>query len=358
MANSTDFNGSEYPVDNAVGGQLNGAIELQTLDEADSGILHSYFVQLALRHRRLLITASVISLVATFILTAFVMHPKYQATAVIRPVGQNPNSIGGLLQSTGMMAQSLSGTGIDSDIGTNVHDPDELVTILNSYTFTTHVIQAENLGPKLKGGHSLFGWLPQLSFHKPEKSSPLWGSYLSISSRFDCQNSVRTGNITLTYMDKDEDFAKYLLNVFIDRLREQLRAHDIAYSRAAARSIEEEAAATTDPLVRDDLYELAARQIKKSKTAEANSDFAFNVLEKPYVPPIPVRPWVIIDTLFFAVAVPLFIYAILVASDWAPRLRAELAQAASESDKNPDSLAESRKPRRAPAPEEDRPYVG
>jgi hypothetical protein len=336
----------------------NEVFNLVPLDEGEhSGILHSYFALLALRHRRLLIASSLCAMVAMFCLTFFVMHPKYQATAIIRPIGQNSNGIAGLLSSTGLSSSTnFAGTGIDSDIGTNVHDPDELVTILNSYAFTTAMIEAENLGPRLtKGSYNVWSLIPFLNI---EPKPSLWSYYRMVSSRFDCDNSVRTGNITVSFYDKDPEFASHVLNLYIDRLREQLRAHDVAYNKAAAKSLEEEAAAASDPMMRDDLYDLAARQLKKMRTAEANADFAFAVLDNPYVPPYRFKPWVVFDTIAAGVFLPLLVFAGLVARDWSPRVRTELSEAASESERLPRSIAASRKPRRVPTREDDRPYSG
>jgi uncharacterized protein involved in exopolysaccharide biosynthesis len=356
MANSKEVNGA----DPAPGKNGNGSIVLDDFAEG-SGVFRSYFVLLALRHRRLLIAASLCSMAAMFVLTYFIMHPKFQATAIIRPVGQNPNSIGGLLQSAGMVNQSFAGVGIDSDIGTNVHDPDELVTILNSYTFTTGVIESENLGPLLsKGGRSLWSllhWLlPSGASHGPD--SPMWRYYLAMSSRFTCDSSVRTGNITLNFIDKDPDFARRVLHLYIDRLRDSLRKHDVVYNKEAAQSLEQAAASASDPMLRDALYELAARQIQKINTAKANADFAFRVLEKPYVPPDKVRPWVVLDTLFAGIAIPMLIFAGLVIADWTPRIARELADAASESERMPAGIAVARRNRSTPGPEDDRPYAG
>jgi hypothetical protein len=348
------LNGSKQTLPQSGNGifELEGAAREEGLD-----ILHSYFALLALRHRRLLIAAALLSMTLVYCLTRFMMHPKYEATAVIRPNGQNPNSIGGLLQSAGMTSNTLSGTGIDSDIGTNIHDPDELVTILTSYTFTTAMIQAEHLEPKLSGGWSIWSLVPTFLRSRPAKGSPqIWSYYLALRSRFDCQNSVRTGNITLTFIDKNPEFARHILQLYIDRLRDQLRTHDVVYSKAAAKSLQEEAATVSDPMLRDDLYDLAARQIKKMGTAQANADFAFTVLEKPYVPPYPVKPWVLLDMLFAGIAIPVFIFAVLVVRDWAPRVTKDLAEAAWESERIPESIALSRRSRPIPTPEENRPY--
>jgi hypothetical protein len=352
MANNQELNGSDRPL--AQSG--NGAIELETFAQDEGGgILRSYFGLLALRYRRLVIAVSLGSMAVVFLLTFFVIHPKYQATAIIRPVGQGSNGLTGFLQTTGLVPRmnDLGGTGIDSDIGTNVHDPDELITILNSYTFTTAMIEAENLGSSLIDGGGISALLPFLHHKNPS----LWGYYRAMSSRFDCENSVRTGNITLTFVHKDPEFAKRVLQLYIDRLRDQLRAHDVAYNKVGAKSLEIEAAAASDPMMRDDLYDLAARQIKKIKTAEANADFAFSVLEKPYTPPYRVKPWVVLDTLFAGIAVPLLMFAILVVRDWTPSVKRDLAEAASESERIPHSIAVSRRPRRTPTPEDDRPYT-
>jgi hypothetical protein len=354
MPKDNKFNGAEIPMDHASNGP-NGAIDLQPFDEErPRGFLHSYLGLLAVRHRRLLLRASLASMAAVFVLTYFVMHWKYEATAVIRPLGQNSNSIGQLLQSTGLSNSiDYSGTGIDSDIGTNVHDPDELVTILNSYTFTTNMIEAEQLGPRLtKGAHSIWALIPFTHRGTPS----LWSYYLAMSSRFNCDFSMRTGNITVTFDDKDPEFAKHVLTLYIDRLRNQLRAHDVRYSKAAGDSLVQEAAGASDPMMRDDLYDLAARQIKKASTAEANSDFAFAVLEEPFVPPYRAKPWVLLDTLLAGIVVPMLIFLFLVVRDWGPRARKELAEAASESERFPDSIALSRKIPRHPVPEDDKPY--
>jgi hypothetical protein len=353
MADRKELNGADHIAEESG----NGAIVLDNFEPADSaGVLHSYFALLALRHRHLLIGVSLLSMMGVFCLTRFVMHPKYQATAIIRPVGQNSGSLSGLLQSAGMSA-TFAGTGIDSDIGTNMHDPDELVTILNSYSFTTKLIEAENLGPHLTGGFNPLAFLKFFSFGQQEKGSPIWGYYNTMAAMFDCENSLRTGNITLTFINKDPEFAKRVVRLYIDHLRDELRTHDVGYDDAAAKSLQEAAAAASDPMLRDSLYALAAAQVQKTGTAEANADFAFTVLEKPYVPPYPVKPWVYLDTLAAGLAVPLFIYFILLVRDWTPRMKTELAAATSELEKIRNSIAVARKPRRIPTPQDDRPYT-
>ena len=59
--------------------------------------------------------------------------------------------------------------------------------------------------------------------------------------------------MTLTFIDKDPELARSILNLYIDRLRDQVRAQTVRDNKAAERSLEQEAAKATDPLLRDQL---------------------------------------------------------------------------------------------------------
>lgn len=328
MATSDKLDGLERATEQTLGQSPNGAVLAEPAEYDGGGLLRSYWILLGLRHRRLLIWSGLCSMALIFVLTNFVMHTKYRAEAVIRPVSQSGNGLSGLLQSTGLgMGNGLVGVGLDSDLGNNIHDPEELKSILQSYAFTIAMINEEQLGPKLlKGARSLWGFLP--GHHRPPT---MWNLYRLMSNKFDCDFSVRTGNMTLYFVDKEPEQAQAILGLYIDRLRAQLRARDVRDIGVAAKSLQEEAGGTSDPLLRDDLYDLTARQIKKVRTAEANADFAFAVIEPPYVPPLRYRPMVGLDTVAAGLLIPLIIYAVLVIRDRAPEIRQDFAAAASAS---------------------------
>ena len=124
-----------------------------------------------------------------------------------------------------------------------------------------------------------------------------WKLYKIMGKRFDCDFSMRTGNLTMTFIDKDPRLARFVLQQYIDRLRNQLRNQEVHYSKLAIDSLEDEAARSPDPMLRAALYGIVAQELEQEKTAEMEADFAFSVIEAPMVPDERYSPWRIIDPL-------------------------------------------------------------
>lgn len=350
MAINDKLNGLELPVNEAMLAVPNGVAP-----ESEGGaLMRSRWILLAVRRRRLLIYAGLGAMVAAFILTRLVMHQKYQAQAVIRPTAQQDTSgLGGLLQSSGLLGNSSP---LTSQVG-GPPDPNELQAILQSYAFTTSMVEQEHLGPKLmKGARSLRTLIPFLP--APEPPSP-YSFYKLMSARFESDLSMRTGNMTLTFIDKDPELARSILNLYIDRLRDQVRAQTVRDNKAAERSLEQEAAKATDPLLRDQLYQLAAFQMQQVTTAEANADFAFAVLEPGWVPPTRYAPWVLLDTVAAGVLATLMVFGWLAVREIFPQLRKGLADLDAVSDKRGRDVPvpHDERPFKRPTPESDRPHV-
>ena len=292
----------------------NAAIDLEPLDELEGGGSCTRTPRvLALRHRRLLIASSLFATVAIFCLTYFVMHPKYEATAIIRPVGRTLPVLADCSRAPGYRIWQT----LRRATAAHRHDPESL-RILESYTFTTSMVKAEKLAPKLtKGSHHLWPF--------SHGQSSLYDLYLLMSSRFDYNYSMRTGNLSVSYIDKNPELATTILGLYIDRLRSQLREHDVRDSSAAIETLQGEAAKAIDPMLRDDLNDMISKQLKRKKIAQVNADFAFTVLDPPYTSPYPYAPWVIIYSLVAALLVPLLVFAGLAARELLPRLKRKVA---------------------------------
>src|SRR5271167_2873962 len=107
------------------------------------------YVLLILDNWRLIAVATLVAVVATYILTKTVMTKLYQATAVIEPIpeGAVENRVeggqGGF--AGGGMSSFLMATGMDSQA-------QEYLTILRSFTFNTNVALRHNLTDDLLEG--------------------------------------------------------------------------------------------------------------------------------------------------------------------------------------------------------------
>lgn len=268
--------------------------------EGDEYIDVRPYLQAVVEQRWKIAAITVTAALVTGLVATFVLPKWYRATAIIRPVstptiesrmaGRMGGEGGGLTQG---LAAALGGPG---DAG----DAQEYIAILEAFQFSTGLARRHHIIDELLTP----SWLRALLFGaKPEH--PQWSAYRALQRRFDCEYSVKTGNITLYFQDKNRVNAEKILGYYIDDLRDVLRAREIRDTREAIDSLEAEASSTSDELLRTQLYDLAARQVERNKTAQVEADFAFRVLDPPFASYEPYRPSVALDTFLAAFLVGL-----------------------------------------------------
>ncbi len=249
----------------------------------------------ALRDRwRTVAAAAVAAAVITALLTGLALPKWYRAKAVIRPIappaveGRIAGVIGGLGGGFGLngLAASL-GTG-----GNN--DAEEYIAILRGFGFNValanrHQLAGELLKPWFWPVNLLFSW-----------KDPEWGVYRALKKRFDCEYSIKTGNIKLYFQAKNRSRAEKILGYYVKDLRDLLRAREISLASAAIASLETEARTTPDAVLRTELYLLVAKQVQRKKMAQVEADFAFRVLDPPAASDKAYRPWVLLDSVLVA----------------------------------------------------------
>jgi LPS O-antigen subunit length determinant protein (WzzB/FepE family) len=166
----------------------------------------------------------------------------------------------------------------------------EYVTILESFAFTTELIGKYGLANELLTPAEMNG-------HAFATSAALrWSAYNVMRSRFSCDYSIKTGNLTIYYVDTDSQRAQRILGYYVDGLRDKLRQREIHDSSAAVTSLQDEVRATSDTLLAQSLYELMAKQLQRKKLAQVQAEFAFTVLEPPVAPLRPFYPRVLFSS--------------------------------------------------------------
>jgi hypothetical protein len=201
----------------------------------------------------------------------------YRAQAVITPVSPDStlaSSIGevgttGIGGGAAGLAEMLNFGG-ESD---NVTISERYIAIMNSYAFTTDLINRYHLDRKIV--RTTAGHVPHLS---------PWKMHEKIDGRFQTYYDYRSGNLTLYYIDPDPVQAKAILEDYLASLREKVRSEEVQAAAAAVASLQDEIRETSDALLQNQLYELVARQIQREKIAQVQADFAFKVIEPPVVP--------------------------------------------------------------------------
>lgn len=249
----------------------------------------------ALRERwRIIASAAVVAAAFTAVVTGLVLPKWYRATAVIRPIATPAieSRIAGVLGGLGG-GFGLSGIAASLGAGGN-NDAEEYIAIMQGFQFSVALAERHHLsGELLKPG--LLSLL-----YAPTPKDPNWAMYRVLEKRFDCDYSMKTGDITLQFQARNRQSAEKILGYYIDDLRGLLRAREISGASSAIESLEAEARATPDALLRSELYELVAKQVQRKKMAQVEADFAFRVLDPPAASDKPYSPRALLDCVLAA----------------------------------------------------------
>jgi Chain length determinant protein len=245
---------------------------------------------LKLRERwRTIASAAIAAAAMTAVVTGFVLHKWYRATAVIRPISTPAveSRIAGVMGSLGGGLSGLGGLAASIGAGGN-NDAEEYIAILQGFQFNLALAESHHLSKELlKPG--------LLSFLDVSKD-PNWKIYRTLNKRFDCEYSIKTGNITLSFEAHDRQKAEKILGYYIDDLLDLLRAREVKSASSAIESLEAEASTTPDAVLRTELYGLIAKQVERKKMAQVEADFAFRVLDPPAASDRPYKPWIVVDS--------------------------------------------------------------
>jgi uncharacterized protein involved in exopolysaccharide biosynthesis len=280
------------------------------------------FWSLIEERRWFIAVATAVVVGVTFLLSMFVLTRWYQGTAVVRPVSESMQgmSLEGYIGGFGGVGGGLlSALGEDDD----EKQAQEYISIMRSYGFTVALMRAHDLVSRLEDErkHSLIGWVK--SWFPGSGETPMWRLYKQMDARFDVNYSSRTGNIELDYLDQDPDEARRILSFYIDGLRELLRRNVIDSAANAQKALNEDVAHTSDPIVRQRLYDLIAAQLRRDDEAKAQSDFAFKVIESPVVPDKPHHPRPLLYSAIAAALMPILLLSFLRLDSFIRQIRRE-----------------------------------
>ncbi|GEM_PF-536014 len=290
-----------------------------SLPSGDDAEMVPYLVLLRRRWWRVALAATAAAF-GTGVLTAFVFTKWYKAEALIRPVAQSAIQA----RLAGMVGGFGGGLGdVSGFLGFGEsNDAEEYIAILKSFDFSVALVRRHHLEASLlkyEQGSGPKGFLSLVGIRSP--SDRQWQIYRILEQRFDAFYSIRTGNITLSYIDDDRQRAQQILRFYVDDLRDLLRKRTIEDTSAAIKSMIAEADATPDTLLQARLYELIARQMQQRKLAEVEADFAFRVIDPPAASDKPYSPRVLFDSALAGLLAAVF-YALVIWLRHVPQVRA------------------------------------
>lgn len=252
------------------------------------------------RRWKVILLSGCVPAVVIFLMTKFVLTPQWAALASLRPLSKQSQMAAFMSLAGGGVLGSLGAASL-LEISPESVEAQEYTSILESYDFTSNLLRQHHLAEYLSIDRSHWyspsrwrRWLTRL-INSLSSSGKLnqgkgWKLYEAMQDRFHCEFNLDTGNMDLRFLDVDPVMTQKILDWYISDLQAVLRSQEMRSTRSAMDSLSAAAAGTADPYLRSDLYQLAAIQVENLKMAEAQSDFAFKVIQSPVVPDRPYSP--------------------------------------------------------------------
>jgi len=240
-------------------------------DEAD--------LRLTLRQlwvKRWWIAASALVFMCLFGTAAFLIAPRYRASAVMISAGTERQGLSGSLAgSLGSLGGLASLAGIN--LGGNGGETEEALAVLRSRQFTDAFIRDKQLMPKLFARI----WDARTQSWKPGRKPPTIAKaakYFDKSIRAILQDK-KTGLVTLQIDWKDPGEAAAWANEMVQRLNAEMRARARAKTDASVGYLEKELNTTTVVSTREAINRLIEVQIRQRMLANVTAEFAFRVVD-------------------------------------------------------------------------------
>jgi capsular polysaccharide biosynthesis protein len=157
----------------------------------------------------------------------------------------------------------------------------EIVALLNSNILMDKVIKK----------HDLTNVLLSKKHKKKKESEQIWETARLLKKKiYKARENKREGVIELSAEYKDPDIAAKILTYILKELTDYMSSEAIRVAQTNKKYLESQVDRNADPLIKQKIYSLIAKQIETSMLAEVKENFAFKVLDPPKVPVRKIRP--------------------------------------------------------------------
>jgi capsular polysaccharide biosynthesis protein len=236
-----------------------------------------------LKRYRWLILATTAAVTLAAALHAAFARPIYSAIVVMSPLAENDEEGTGIAARLGSQLGNAIGLGsLMSGIGAA---KGEALALLNARQFTEEFIRERQLLPVLFASK----WdANQGKWRVPPADVPtLEDAYLKFDKHIRSINEdEKTGLVTLEIRWFDRDQAADWANALVERLNARIRQRTIQEADRSVRYLNQQLELTSAVEVRQSIFELVERNIRRGMLANVRDQFAFRVVD----PALPADP--------------------------------------------------------------------
>jgi uncharacterized protein involved in exopolysaccharide biosynthesis len=252
------------------------------LGEEDEINLLDLFIVL-LRHKVLIFAVVLLTGIGA-VIASLRMPDIYLSECTIAPTTQEKTGVGGALSALGGF-----GAMIASEVGIGgTGSLEQFDVVLKSRDLTNTIVQQHDLMPILFEK----SWDAEARRWKAEVEKPptLQDAYTSMQGILKKTPDKKQNVMRLSVEHRDPRMAQTILNYYVVGLSEFLRRQTLEEAAAQQLHLTQQLARTTDPLLKNRLYELIAKQIEKETLAKIQRYYSFNVIDPAFVPERKFKP--------------------------------------------------------------------
>lgn len=268
--------------------------------------------QVVWKKRKLISYIVGVVVILTVIISLF-MTNIYESRAVITPVEAKNSGGGGMAAA---LMQQMGG-GLSGLIGLpESATSSEIMLLLKSNILREKIISEYNLLPvlfseqwdsekkawKKGGGFSLnpLTWISKLiaavkpadkKIIKKEPGVPdIWDGLRALDGLVKISNDKKENSIAISAEFDDPAIAASIVNYFLAALNNHMSGEAKRVAAINKKYLEEQLSQTSDPFIKQKIYNMIAQQIETSMMAEVKENFSFKIIDPPKVPDKKVKP--------------------------------------------------------------------
>lgn len=246
------------------------------MPEEDEINLLDLFIVL-LRHKVMIISVVFLAGVAA-VVASLLMTNIYRSEVLIAPTAQEKGGALSALGGFGAMIASEAGIGAGGSL-------EQFEVVLKSRELTGAIVREKNLLPVLFEDD----WDAAAKKWKDEapKTEDI---HKALQTLLDVKPDKKKNVMTVGFQSKDPEQAKQILDYFVVGMSEFLRQQKLEEAVAQQKHLYQQLAQTTDPLLKNKLYELIAKQIETETLAKVQKYYSFNIIDPSFVPERKFKP--------------------------------------------------------------------
>jgi len=132
---------------------------------------------------------------------------------------------------------------------------------------------------------------PKAAHREGDEDTPqLWDALRLLDGIVKINNNIKENTITLTVDYEDPELAAKMAGYFLDTLTEHMSAEAKRVALTNRTYLEEQLQKTADPIIRQKIYDLIAKQLETAMMTEVKENYAFKVIDPPRVSDQKIKP--------------------------------------------------------------------